>query len=107
MEARVNAMEILDQVRAAGGRMALDGGRLVVTAPAPLPDDLQAAVREHKTELLVALGVPFNGAVASILTDLRPHLNKSLRDLPDGKLLALVNLNIMAAWGKALREVQE
>lgn len=56
---------LLAAVRAAGGNLALDGDRLRVTAPAPLPDPLVEALRASKSELLALL----RGAVAN---DARP-----------------------------------
>ena len=47
-----------------------------------------------------------NQTVATILGDLRPYLPQSLQRLSDDRLLALVNWSIMAAWGRALKEVQ-
>lgn len=58
------------------------------TAPAPLAP--AAADRKAEDEALRQL----RGA----LTELRPYLPKGLAQLPDDKLLALVNWSIMAAW---------
>lgn len=50
------AKKLIDEVARHGGRLVLtaDGG-LKVQAPAPLPDDLTARLREHKAELLRGL----------------------------------------------------
>ena len=39
---------------------------------------------------------------SSILADLRPQLPASLRKLPDGHLLALINWSIIHSWNKAV-----
>jgi hypothetical protein len=52
------AAEIITQVRAAGGRIAVDGADLVLTAPRPLPVDLLANLKAHKPALLEALASP-------------------------------------------------
>ena len=56
---------------------------------------------------MVALGVPLDLAVAGILKEIRPYLSPPLRKLPDDRLLALVNWNIIAAWNRAMREADE
>jgi hypothetical protein len=58
MSARTAVDELLDRVRAFGGELVPVGPDLIkVRAPAPLPDDLMAELRQHKPELLAALGV--------------------------------------------------
>ena len=100
----MNALEILDQVRGLGASLEVDDGQLLVRGSGErLPDELRQALRDHKAEIMVALGVPFDRTVAAILGDIRPHLSAALRNLPDDKLLALVNWNIIAAWEKAIR----
>ena len=46
------APELVQEVRAAGGRIALANGRLKLSAPAPLPDGLVNDLRTHKAEVL-------------------------------------------------------
>lgn len=53
--AHMNARQILRTVAEAGGRLTLDGGDLVLTAPAPLPASLVDAVKRHKTALVSTL----------------------------------------------------
>jgi hypothetical protein len=53
----MKAALLLAEARRVGACFAANGGRLVVEAPAPLPDDLVAALREHKRELLALLMV--------------------------------------------------
>ena len=60
---------------------------MVIRSHGPLPDELQQEVRAHKAELLIALGVPMDQTVASILGDLRPYLPQSLQRLADDRLL--------------------
>lgn len=102
----MNALELVQQVRDQGADVLVRGGQLVVRGTgAPLPDDLIEGIREHRAELLVALGVPIDVTVGEVLADLRPHLNPALQALPDDRLLALVNWNIIAAWESAVRGV--
>ncbi len=49
------ALELLERVKAAGGRAWLDGEMVRLEAPVPLPDDLRAALRAHKAEVVAAL----------------------------------------------------
>ena len=102
----MNALGIAQAVHELGGTLLVEHGQVVVRSHGPLPDELQREVRAHKAELLIALGVPMDQTVASILGDLRPHLPQSLQRLSDDCLLALVNWSIMAAWGRALNEVR-
>jgi len=99
----MRAMEIIRQVYALDGKLTLEDGKLKVQAPAPLPDGLRQALREHKPSVMVALGAPLDVVVADVLTELRPHLPQALQALSDDKLLALVNWSIMASWDAALR----
>jgi len=101
----VNAIEIIEQVRAHDTELVVEDDRLLVRGRAsPLPDDLRRALRDHKAELMVALGVPLDRTVAFVLAELRPCLPKSLRGLPDDRLLVLVNWSIVAAFDAAIRE---
>ena len=101
----MNAVEIIEKVREHDAELVVENDRLLVRGRAsPLPDDLRQALRDHKAELMVALGVPFDRTVAFVLAELRPHLPKPLRGLPDDHLLVLVNWSIMAAFEAAIRE---
>ena len=101
----MNAVEIIEKVREHDAELVVEKDRLLVRGRAsPLPDDLRQALQEHKAELMVALGVPLDRTVAFVLAELRPHLPKALRGLPDDRLLVLVNWSIMAAFDKAIRE---
>jgi hypothetical protein len=103
----MNAIEIIARVRAHDGELTVENDRLIIRGRSgPLPEDLQAALSEHKAELLIALGVPFDRTIAAILSDVRPHLPPSLRRLPDSKLLTLVNWAIINAWGASVRNLQ-
>jgi len=104
----MNPFELIRQVQFFGGQLTLEdeGRRLHVKAPAPLPNDLRLALREHKTFIMVALGAPLDAAVASALSEIRPHLPYGLRKLPDDRLLALVNWSIMVAWAKAIASLR-
>ncbi len=46
------APELVREVRAAGGQIALADGRLKLSAPAPLPDGLVDDLRTHKAKVL-------------------------------------------------------
>jgi hypothetical protein len=101
----VNAVEIIEQLRAHDAELVVEDDRLLVRGRAnPLPEDLRRALRDHKAELMVALGVPLDRTVAFVLAELRPYLPKSLRGLPDDRLLVLVNWSIIAAFEAAVRE---
>jgi hypothetical protein len=101
----VNALEIIERVRDHQADLIIVDDRLVVRGRAErLPEGLQAELREHKAELMIALGAPIDRTVAAILKELRPHLPPPLRRLPDDKILALVNWSIIAAWGTAVRK---
>ena len=46
------AQKLIDEVESAGGVVQVDGGRLKLSAPAPLPDDLVQKLRDHKPEVI-------------------------------------------------------
>ncbi len=46
------APALVREVQAAGGRIAVAGGRLKLSAPAPLPDGLVDDLRTHKAKVL-------------------------------------------------------
>ena len=101
----MNAIEIIQQVRAHNAEVVVENDGLVVRGKGePLPEQLRTALREHRAELLLALGVPLDRTIAAILKDIRPHLPASLRALPDDRLLVLVNWSIIAAWETAIRK---
>jgi hypothetical protein len=49
------ALDLLQAVAAAGGIIRLEGGMLRLSAPALLPDDLRARLRQHKAEIVALL----------------------------------------------------
>jgi hypothetical protein len=51
----MSATSLITEVRAAGGRIEVYDGKLRLTAPKPLPDDLVDLIKAHKPELLAAL----------------------------------------------------
>ncbi len=103
----MNALEIIDRVRNCDAELALKDGTLVVQERGePLPEEIRQLLREHKAEVMVALGAPMDRTVDAVLNDIRPHLPPSLRRLPNEKLLVLVNWTIMAAWQKVLRNAE-
>lgn len=51
----MTAATLLSRARTLGATFALQGDRLKVRAPAPLPDDLLASLRQHKPSLLALL----------------------------------------------------
>jgi hypothetical protein len=103
----MNALQIIEQVRAHDADVFVEEDRLLVRGRGgDLPTDLKQALQDHKAELMVVLGSPVHISVESILAELRPNLTPSLRVLPDHKLLVLVNAAIIAAWSKTLRQVK-
>jgi hypothetical protein len=52
------AVEIIGQVLAAGGQIAVDGSDLVLSAPRPLPADLLDKLKAYKTAVLAVLATP-------------------------------------------------
>lgn len=101
----MTALDVIRSVQLHGGELVLDGEKLRVRAPGPLPHDLMQQVREHKPAIMTALGAPMDAVIAGILAEIRPHLPTPLQPLPDDKLLALVNWSLIVAWEKAIREV--
>ena len=49
------ALDVLQEVAAAGGFIRLEGDMLRLSAPAPLSDELRARVRQHKAEVMALL----------------------------------------------------
>jgi TubC N-terminal docking domain len=47
---------VLRALRARGVTLSVDGGRLKITAPEPLPDEVMELLRTHKAEIMAALG---------------------------------------------------
>ena len=102
----MNALEIIQALRQHGAELAIEAGDLVVQGRGPkLPDQLRDELAIHKADLMVALGCPIDRTIASVMNDIRPHLPPSLRQLPDDRLLILVNLSIIQAWCKAVERV--
>jgi hypothetical protein len=99
----MTAVDLIREVERRGGRVSIEDGQVVVECPGRLPAELVEALSREKPALMVALGAPFDAAVASILLELRPNLPPSLRALSDANLLAMVNWSIMAAWHKTIR----
>jgi hypothetical protein len=102
----MNALEIIEQVRAHDAELAVENDRLVVLGQGEgLPADLMAALQEQKAAVMVALGASFDTAVSSILAEIRPYLPPALKVTSDANLLALVNSSILHAWGRAIAEI--
>ncbi|MDR3415611.1 MAG: hypothetical protein P4L83_05450 [Nevskia sp.] len=53
----MNAAALLNEAYQRGARFSVHGGRLIVEAPAPLPDALMAELRRRKAEVM-ALVIP-------------------------------------------------
>ena len=102
----VNAIELIRMVYANGGRLTFEDEHLIVEASSPLPEDLLETLAAEKPAVMIALGAPLDVAVSEILEELRPNLPAVLRDLPDAKILALVNWSIMEAWFKTLQRME-
>jgi hypothetical protein len=104
----MNALEIVDVIRRHGVELVVEDGHLIVRGQVqPLPDTVKQELREHKAELLVALGEPLDRTVAGILGDIRPYLSPALQRLPDDRLLALVNWNIITAFEASIAKVRQ
>ncbi len=54
----MTAREVLNLIVAAGGSVAVEGDKLKLQAPEPLPADVMDLAREHKPELLELLTHP-------------------------------------------------
>jgi hypothetical protein len=52
----VNVAEEIRALRARGVTLSVDGERLKMTAPEPLPDELMDLLRTHKAEIMAAVG---------------------------------------------------
>jgi hypothetical protein len=98
----MSALDVIRRVETLGGRLLADSDGLRLQASEPLPDELVAEVGREKIAIMLALGAPFNVAIASVLTELRPCLPPSLRSLPDERLMILINWSIMAAFDRAI-----
>ena len=102
----MNAIEIIENVRQYDAELSLEQDRLVIRGRGePLPDDLKVVIREHKAELMMALGATPNVVIAEVLSEIRPYLDAQLQRLPDSKLLVLVNWSIIHAWNRAAKEL--
>ena len=73
-----HAQHLLDQVHEAGGRLLMNGEKLRVEAPAPLPDELVAQLKAAKPELIDML------ARREPEPDTRPGANVVLLAVPPG-----------------------
>jgi hypothetical protein len=103
----MNALQIIEQVRALNADLVVEAGQLVVRGKGDrLPAELNAALRERKAEVMVALGVPQDVVLAGILKEIRPYLTPNLARLPDSSLLVLVNFAILNAFGRYMRELE-
>ena len=101
----MNALDIIEQVRAHHAEVVLEASQLVIRGRGdPLPDELQIALREHKAEVMVALGAPANMAVAAVLAEIRPYLPPALKRTSDENLIVLVNWAVIHAWNRSVRE---
>lgn len=101
----MNALEIINQVRAHNAEVVLDGKGLLIKGQGdPLPEDLHQALREHKAEVMVALGASSQMAVEAVLADVRPFLPPALRRLSSENLIVLVNWAVIHAWNRSVQE---
>ena len=73
------ALDLVREVEQAGGQLQASGGRLKVRAPKPLPDELVAALRARKPEIIDCLAVGSPMAPAARPDDDAPTVP------PDGK----------------------
>ena len=103
----MTALDVIRRVEVLGGRLVLDGDQLKLRADQALPDEVVSAVAKQKASIMIALGAPIDTVVGSVLEEMRPQLPKSLRQLPDDRLLVLVNWSIIAAWEKAIQKFSQ
>ena len=104
----VNALEIIRQVCALEANVVLEGKGLVIRGNgAPLPTELEEALRQHKAEVMVALGAPANMAAEAVLDEIRPFLAPALKRVSNENLIVLVNWAIIHAWNKAVTEASK
>ena len=75
------AAEIIGQVLAAGGQIAVDGSDLVLSAPRALPGDLLDKVKAYKTAVLAVLATP---TVTEEAEDLREAFEERAASLEHG-----------------------
>ena len=102
----MNALEVIETVRSYDADIVVESNKLIVRGKGErLPDEVRAALKEHKAEILIALGAPYDVVLADILKEIRPYLVPALQVLPDDKLMVLVNFSLMHALGKAVAEV--
>jgi hypothetical protein len=99
----MSALDVIRRVETLGGRLVLEPDGLRLQAASPLPDDLVADVGREKVAIMLALGAPLSAAITSVLGELRPYLATPLRNLPDDRLIILINWSIMAAYEKAVQ----
>lgn len=78
----MNVADLLHQARALGAEFEihLDSDRVHVSGPAPLPDDLLAALRQHKAELRRQLIIERAYALASKVDDALGQRDPLLRE---------------------------
>jgi hypothetical protein len=103
----IDPLTLLRAVYALGGSLQIEGDRLILRAPEPLPDALCNAVRQHKPEIMAALGSPVDSILQAVLQDLRPRLPVALEDLRDDQLLQLLRVTLISCWNDAVRQVEE
>jgi hypothetical protein len=54
----MNVQEIIQEVAHHGGHITVQDSHLKLTAPSPLPDDLIAELKMHKSEVMAAVSPP-------------------------------------------------
>jgi hypothetical protein len=102
----MNALEIIQQLRALDADVVLEGKGLIIRGNgAPLPEELHAALREHRAEVMVALGAPAQMSVEAVLDEIRPYLPPALKDVSNENLIVLINWCVIHAWNRAVKEV--
>jgi hypothetical protein len=81
----MTAMDVLREVAAAGGHVAVDGGDLVVEAPQPLPAKLVGRLRAHKGALLAHLrgkrsSEPSSAPAGSLSREIQDAIDEALEE---------------------------
>jgi len=76
------ALQIVHDVEAAGGTIAIAGDKLKLAAPAPLPENLMSEIRRHKAEVLNLLSEKWKAVDWQIFYDERAAVLEYDHELP-------------------------
>ena len=87
----MNAPLILEHLAAAGVKLTRNGGNLIATPKAAVTPDVLNLIRQHKPELLEALGEPPNVPAAAPAIALAERARRGDPVAPEAELIALVD----------------